>query len=332
MKSCEEWQAQIEPYLDGALTRDEEQRFLTHISSCLECSEALEFAKAVRASLAQLPGIDVPDDFCEKLHERIGSEKIKRRTFGTYAKRYGALAACVVLAVVVKTGVSEYDFTKSGESDELAAQYTAATSQPTFEPTADITSVQEQKTGGSSDNTPTNDKIINNEQKRTEVTAMPTVKPVQTAAPVQTPVPVVTEVPQTAEPVAGVNDMSAPEENLPEVAAVSMFTVTDEAQSTAEADNNEEFVKRSSGGGGGGGGSSSSAAKMPTLTVKVTVSTEWFEEVKTTAQKYAVYSGGAYTADKAAYDAFLQELTAQDIEYNCSQEPQGDTVSFVISE
>lgn len=316
MKSCEEWQAQAEPYLDGALTAEEEQHFLSHISSCPECSDALEFAKAVRKSLGELPGIDVPEDFCEKLHKRIDSEKSGRRRLGTYAKRYGALAACVVLAVVIKTGVGEYDFNKSSGKDELPVPYNEATTAPEL-PAASEQTAQ-----------PHNDINVGKAENTTrkKAAAVPTPEPMQAVEPIQTPAPVVSEEPRPE--TADEGDAAEKEAAAGEAQAVSVLSLADEENTPAAE--NEKITGRSSGGGSGSSGAAK-ASKVAVL-VKITVKAESIAEAEEAALEYAEYSNGAYIAARAEYDAFLQKLAEREIEYICSANPQGDSVSFVISE
>lgn len=112
MIDCKECQALIDAYLDGELTRDSKAQFTAHISSCDICKEELAFAESVKNTLSTLPGIEVPSDFTERLNARLKAEK-KQRPFVRYFVRYGALAACVVLAVVIGSGISETDFSNT---------------------------------------------------------------------------------------------------------------------------------------------------------------------------------------------------------------------------
>lgn len=157
MKSCEEWQSQIEAYLDDALVREEKQRFEAHISSCSECKEALRFARSIREALSDMPDIEIPDDFCESVHKRIATETGVRRGLGTYAKRYGALAACVILAVVIKSGVSWFEFADKDTLPEesLYSDTVSDTQQPTQQPIVLQTEDMEEDSGKT---TPTNEK------------------------------------------------------------------------------------------------------------------------------------------------------------------------------
>ncbi len=106
---CKEFEALIDAYLDDELTRGAKEEFTAHISSCEKCKQSLAFAESVRKTLSSLPEIEVPADFTEKLNKRLAAEK-KQRPFIRYTARYGALAACLILAVVLGRGISEADF------------------------------------------------------------------------------------------------------------------------------------------------------------------------------------------------------------------------------
>lgn len=337
MKSCEECQSLIESYLDDELTRDAKQRFQEHISSCSECKEAVEFAKSVRASLADLPEIDVPEDFTKKLHERLNSEIGTRTTFSTYAKRYGTLAACVVLAVVIGNGISDIDFTESDIAHDKQSE--SLVTVPTASP--EYAAMSQQDTGDVQNTAPTKDKTELRDQKKTVATPSPT--PKATAAPVSK-ARTAEEIPENntaaadlaldntpeASP-ANISDETAPESNIP---AMTSLTEEGTAAPTAVPTPVPTPEPRTSGssvgvalGGGSGGGSSSKAAAAITLTV----SQESAARTRELATQYASLSGGVYTADKESYTAFTQALAAENITFLQSALPNDDNVRFTIS-
>ncbi len=130
---CKEFEALIDAYLEDELTRDKKEEFTAHISSCENCRQALAFAESVKNTLSALPPIDVPADFTEKLHEKLAAEK-KHSSFPRFAKRYGAIAACLILAAVIGTGIMRTDFSNkfdfSGQ-DITIGQNTAGETSPT---------------------------------------------------------------------------------------------------------------------------------------------------------------------------------------------------------
>lgn len=112
--SCEEFCGEIEEYLDGALAPDEKKRFEEHMSSCSECRAEVDFARACAAAVGELDEIDVPNDFLDGVHERIGAEKQKRQRYFGFVRRMGAVAACAVIAAVAYSGFDAAQFEKNG--------------------------------------------------------------------------------------------------------------------------------------------------------------------------------------------------------------------------
>ncbi len=159
MKSCEEYQSLIDLYLDNELTREEKQSFLTHISSCNECREALSFAQSVKETLATLPPLEVPSDFNQKVRSKVEAEKKRKKGIGTYFIRYGSIAACLILAVAIARGIDQPDFSNNNDSslpnhisqnNTLGAKMTEEpeVTDVEFAPTEDNTIVPQPKSDG----------------------------------------------------------------------------------------------------------------------------------------------------------------------------------------
>lgn len=292
MKSCEEYQALIDMYLDNELTREQRHLFDTHISSCNECYEALSFAKSIRQTLTTLPEIDVPEDFNSTLRQRIAKEcKAPKKTFAVYAGRYSALAACVVLAVVIGGGLSEFDFTKKGEEyDSFIAESTPV---PTL--VHDITPKQ----NAGENSTPTKDKITENKSMSSPTNTESTVN------------------------VSAIDTDTSPaneyqEENIPQLAAIDI--TEDIPSSTPEipavdTDNNS---------------SARIAEPEVTPTVTLTVSAEHTHGALTVAEEFATAQNGIYTADKLSFDKMLEAFDIGGIGYTLNGTADEDTVIFTI--
>lgn len=371
MQSCEYWQERIEAYLDGGLADDEKQNFLTHISSCSECREALELAKAVRSALTELPAIDVPDDFCDKLHEKLKKEQEKRRAVITYSRRCAMLAACVVIAVAVNAGNLQDYFDKSNnepalpDSAEVIQQTENIQSAATEEVSDDIiqaTDTPEIKTGEKVKSTPTKDKKIENktqsvapavtEQPETAQEAVPQAAPqTEMASAVAEPVE---EVNQKQENEGAKSARTAMEDDtsdtgtpLPETALFSA-----QAYEGADADaqmgghedqavsgNSEMYsagVSSSSAdeNSGGGGGSSSASPMVKSSSAaagSISVSADNISAARSIADKYAAAEGGIYNMSKAYFEQFKKELEQKGISYN-DNAVRGEAVSFSIIE
>ncbi|MDO4618123.1 MAG: anti-sigma factor [Clostridia bacterium] len=119
MSDCEKFEAMIDAYLDNDLTNDKRQEFSEHISSCEKCREALSFAEGVKKSLKNLPEIEVPADFSKKVTEQVSKGKKNKKT-ATYIRRYGTLAACLVIAVVLARVPELKNFGASEKNQESA--------------------------------------------------------------------------------------------------------------------------------------------------------------------------------------------------------------------
>ena len=306
MKSCEEYQALIEMYLDNELTREQKHLFETHISSCNECFDALSFAKSIRQTLKTLPEIDVPEDFNAVLRQRINTEcKAQRKSFTVYARKYGALAACVILAVVIGGGLGEFDFTNSGE--EYDTFVTEGTPVPTLVP--EIASIVPEQNAGE-EITPTKEKIAGTPAPKMN-------KEEKVSMPSPVPADVATEASAASTDTVPVDDYQ--EAHLPSMTALD--TAEDVPSPTPEAPAS----------GGGGGGSSARAYENPvTPTVTLTVSAEHTTAALTLAEEFATLENGIYTADKTRFNKMLEAFDIGGISYTSSGTAETDTVSFII--
>ncbi|MEE0945035.1 MAG: zf-HC2 domain-containing protein [Clostridia bacterium] len=305
MKSCEEYQALIEMYLDSELTREQKHLFETHISSCNECSEALSFAKSIRQTLKTLPEIDVPEDFNTILRQRINTEcKAQKKTFTVYARKYCALAACVILAVVIGGGLSEFDFTKSGK--EYDTFVTEGTPVPTLVP--EIASIVHEQNAGE-EFTPTKDKII----------ATPTPKinrEIKPSVPSPTPADVATEASVVSTDTVSVNDDQ--EAHSPSMTALDPTEVitspTPEAQASGVEDESSARAYES----------------LITPTVTLTVSAEHTMAAVTLAEEFATIENGIYTTDKTSFNKLLEAFAIGGISYTTSGTVETDIFTFII--
>lgn len=321
MKSCEDFQSLIESYIDNELTREQTHLFEAHISSCNNCREALEFAKSIRQVLTALPEIDVPEDFNSAVMQRIKSEcKAPKKSFGLYAKKYGALAACVVLAVVIGGGLSETDFSKGGKSyDDFIVEGTPT---PTAVPEASVV-IPEQNAGEKQ--TPTKDNISTAElpapaaknkakqetKAKSEINTVAD-KPADTSSAKEESIEIdVGSVPSSVEKTTtdspeplslaasyGLEDVSSP---IPESAAAA-----------------------------GGGGSARSVISQSTSSVSLAISPEYSEVATGLINEFATAEDGAYTADKASFDKLLNALDIGGITYTVNGAADGDIIVFEV--
>lgn len=348
MQSCEYWQERIEEYLDGGLADDEKQNFLTHISSCSECREAFDMAKAVRAALSELPAIEVPDDFCDKLHERLEKEQQKHTTVIAYTRRCAMIAACIVIAVAVNAGNLREYFDKSG--DELALSDKTAIVQNTDKQQPEEDNVYgdvsapdaapEIETGDMVISTPTEEKRI---EKKTQAAApaatfLPEATPEQSTTitpPEQTQAPINSEAGVIMQGSAAENDEGIAED-LSEAAVFSAQAAEDTSMAGDEA-----ALKQAGGSGGSSGGGSAAgtpyvASAAPARSGgaeagSIGVDAGDVDAVRTIADKYALPVSGVYSMSIDAFEQFIQELEQNGISYE-DNTVREDTVIFSISE
>ncbi|MBS7298597.1 MAG: zf-HC2 domain-containing protein [Eubacteriales bacterium] len=326
MKSCEDIEALIDAYLDGELTREHNKLFETHISSCDSCREALEFARSIRQTLITLPEIDLPEDFSENLRKRIEKECKPQRSFGTYARKYGALAACVVLAVVIGGGLGNMDFTEKGtEYDNFVVEGT-----PVPMPVSDLEQgISEQNAG---------EEVAPTKEERVSVT------PVSDKTEIKTDV--AKKLPELKEKVV-VTVPSPTPEAIEETSAPTEMTVN--AALNTEADGESIAVEdiplqtaltedesipsptvETAASGGGGGGSARAFAENIAPAITIAVSGEHTLVAISLAEEFATVENGVYTTDKANFDKMLEAFDIGGISYTRNGTADSDIVTFAI--
>lgn len=102
MFGCEDIFDKTDEYLDGGLSEVEYALFEEHLAVCEECRKNVEFAKKLNSVMSGMPSVEPPADFLQQLHSKIESEGKTVRFYRKW-QPYGALAACVLLAVVIRS-------------------------------------------------------------------------------------------------------------------------------------------------------------------------------------------------------------------------------------
>lgn len=113
MSDCEFYRELIEQNLLDECSEEEMLILNEHLKECVSCKEEAKFAFNVQNTLRSLPKAQVPDNFLMSLNEKLDLEdSIKTRTpdirynrFVNSWKKYSALTACLLLAVLVKINV-----------------------------------------------------------------------------------------------------------------------------------------------------------------------------------------------------------------------------------
>lgn len=97
---CENYLELLSPYLDKVLSLEEQKILEAHLEECSKCQEELENLKWIRSCLDKLEDRPLPEDFHEKLMNKVNEEKkskINKNKIFAYAS---SLAAVMILAVV----------------------------------------------------------------------------------------------------------------------------------------------------------------------------------------------------------------------------------------
>lgn len=104
--TCDEFQSLLDEY--ESLSDEQKLNMTLHTAECESCRNDLDFMLSVINVTKNLPPIKAPDNFISDLNKKIDLEEIKQkrklvaiRNYMTEWKRYGAVAACLLLAVVV---------------------------------------------------------------------------------------------------------------------------------------------------------------------------------------------------------------------------------------
>lgn len=109
--NCEQMQTLFSPYLDKMTNNVENEAIAEHLGECESCAHKLEEMGRICAMLKNLDTPQIPVNFGENLHNRIGNEKIKifpGRPVGV-PKRTGWIAATVAgLAISAGIFASSY--------------------------------------------------------------------------------------------------------------------------------------------------------------------------------------------------------------------------------
>lgn len=122
MKCCEQYAAALSAFVDGELSENEKEEVLSHVEHCQNCREYLSELMIVHTMFEEMPELDAPEGFSERVLERVHEEKRARSRHRRAWPR--VLAACFALLVVtaaawklapamVSSGDTVEDFTYS---------------------------------------------------------------------------------------------------------------------------------------------------------------------------------------------------------------------------
>lgn len=105
---CTEFEQKINEYVDGEL-KESVEALETHMASCSECRALYEETMELKALMADLDEVALPDDFEAELHEKLVAAKNEMTVVPFYrhraVKAIGSIAAVAVLSfIVIKAG------------------------------------------------------------------------------------------------------------------------------------------------------------------------------------------------------------------------------------
>ena len=98
MKCCEQYAAALSAFVDGELSENEKEEVLSHVEHCQNCREYLSELMIVHTMFEEMPELDAPEGFSERVLERVHEEKRERSRHRRAWPRM--LAACFALLVV----------------------------------------------------------------------------------------------------------------------------------------------------------------------------------------------------------------------------------------
>lgn len=95
MKCCEAYAAALSAFVDGELDEQERGELLAHVEHCPSCRDALSELMILHTMFEELPELDAPDGFAERVLDRVHAEERAKK-----AQPPRVLAACFALVVI----------------------------------------------------------------------------------------------------------------------------------------------------------------------------------------------------------------------------------------
>ena len=132
MKCCEQYAAALSAFVDGELSENERDEVLAHVEHCQNCREYLSELMIVHTMFEEMPELDAPEGFSERVLERVHEEKRAKTRHRRAWPR--VLAACFALLVV--TAAAWKLMPAMGSSDDSAADCDSSGNETILAPTA----------------------------------------------------------------------------------------------------------------------------------------------------------------------------------------------------
>ena len=121
MKCCEAYAAALSAFVDGELDEQERGELLAHVEHCPNCRDALSELMILHTMFEELPELDAPDGFAERVLDRVhAEERTKKRSRRAWPR---VLAACFALVVI---SAAALNFLPRAGSDKATSETVAA--------------------------------------------------------------------------------------------------------------------------------------------------------------------------------------------------------------
>jgi hypothetical protein len=108
MKVCTEMEQELSAYLEGVISPEERKRIDDHLAGCVQCTRALGDLKKTRELLQNLPEVEAPPWFTQKVMARVRAEAKSQRSmfqrliYPLHVKiPIEVLATCIIAVVVL---------------------------------------------------------------------------------------------------------------------------------------------------------------------------------------------------------------------------------------
>lgn len=108
MFECEYYRKLIDRYVNDYCSEQESELLHSHVKGCHSCRDELLFNLNIKKALQSLPRPEVPEDFLTSLNKKLDKEErfIPKKSFNPFLwKKYSALAACLLLAVMLRVDI-----------------------------------------------------------------------------------------------------------------------------------------------------------------------------------------------------------------------------------
>lgn len=120
---CKIVQQNIDLFIDGMLSEDEQQQLLDHAASCASCQKALDDAMRLKNVLSSLGEIEPPQGL---VMTSMKKAKKKKPLFAYISAATAVVVAAVALVVVLSPGLSKTETTQMTSEDKVLSKNTLA--------------------------------------------------------------------------------------------------------------------------------------------------------------------------------------------------------------